>query len=408
MPGGLVQIVNYGNEDITLTGNPQITFFNIVFRRYTNFGKKTTILSFDNNVDFGYNSVLTIPKSNGDLLSKIGLRIKLPSIDLTDITNSITDIVKNDLQKTFNTYYSYYDYFFQFINNLKNIVNIFFLNVNNNITFVSDLNTFIRTYINNSQYLQFFTAIKYLFNLNINFPTNNFNLTYYTNASLYKTNKKLDLIYVYSDLLNTNLKSFTILINKNMKILDDLNNILYKKIINTVNSQNPINFKWIDKIGINIVNNIELFIGSNQIVTMSDYYINNYYELNCTNKEIFNEVIGLNNKKINKFANKLDEQYIYLPIPLWFNNNYGMAFPLLSLQYNSIQLKVNFKKLIECIKIEINDSNNISRIQDQILDYISNNYTNIITSQLEVNVIAEFIYLDNIERKNLHNRVMNI
>ena len=34
MPGGLIQIASYGSQDLTLTGNPQITFFKIVFRRY--------------------------------------------------------------------------------------------------------------------------------------------------------------------------------------------------------------------------------------------------------------------------------------------------------------------------------------------------------------------------------------
>ena len=37
MGGGLMQITSYGTQDLTLTGNPEITFFNIIYRRYTNF-----------------------------------------------------------------------------------------------------------------------------------------------------------------------------------------------------------------------------------------------------------------------------------------------------------------------------------------------------------------------------------
>lgn len=37
MPGGLMQLVAYGAEDLYLTGNPQITHFKIVYRRHTNF-----------------------------------------------------------------------------------------------------------------------------------------------------------------------------------------------------------------------------------------------------------------------------------------------------------------------------------------------------------------------------------
>ncbi len=43
MPGGLIQVITSGNQDIMLTGNPEITFFNIIYRRYTNFGKKIVV-----------------------------------------------------------------------------------------------------------------------------------------------------------------------------------------------------------------------------------------------------------------------------------------------------------------------------------------------------------------------------
>ena len=37
MGAGLIQLSAYGSQDIYLTGNPQITFFKIVYRRHTNF-----------------------------------------------------------------------------------------------------------------------------------------------------------------------------------------------------------------------------------------------------------------------------------------------------------------------------------------------------------------------------------
>ena len=45
MPGGLMQLVAYGAQDVYLTGNPQKTFFkNSKFRRYTNFACEETNL----------------------------------------------------------------------------------------------------------------------------------------------------------------------------------------------------------------------------------------------------------------------------------------------------------------------------------------------------------------------------
>ena len=43
MPGGLLQLAAYGPQDIYLTGNPQITFFIAVYKRYTNFAIETFV-----------------------------------------------------------------------------------------------------------------------------------------------------------------------------------------------------------------------------------------------------------------------------------------------------------------------------------------------------------------------------
>ena len=41
MGGGLIQLTNTGAQDIYLTGNPQITYFKIVYRRHTNFAMES-------------------------------------------------------------------------------------------------------------------------------------------------------------------------------------------------------------------------------------------------------------------------------------------------------------------------------------------------------------------------------
>ena len=37
MPAGEIILVAYGEENIVLSNEPQITFFKIIYRRYTNF-----------------------------------------------------------------------------------------------------------------------------------------------------------------------------------------------------------------------------------------------------------------------------------------------------------------------------------------------------------------------------------
>jgi hypothetical protein len=70
MGGGLMQLVAYGAQDIYLTGNPQITFFKVVYRRHTNFSMETIQQTVNGAPSDGGSSTVTISR-NGDLVSKI-------------------------------------------------------------------------------------------------------------------------------------------------------------------------------------------------------------------------------------------------------------------------------------------------------------------------------------------------
>ena len=403
MPGGLVQIITSGTQDITLTGNPQITFFNIIFRRYTNFGKKIIILSFDNEVNFGSTSTITIPKNSGDLLSKLVIRIKIPKIDLSELnTNkSIINILNENLITKYNDYIVYYNYFISFYNKLKNIISIFFTKYDTltSFSYINDLSKYILTYINVDEFQQFFTSISFFFNNGLILENTSINIELFTNASLYKYINK-QLIYIYSnwteDYLNYDMFKFTI--NQNLSILNNLNTLIYEKIQVMLTPANNITFTWVNKLAIHLFNSIDLYIGSNKISSLSDYYINNYSNLYYKNTELYNKLVGCN-QELNLFSINKDESVLYLPLPFWFNDSYGLAFPLISLQYNSLQLRVNLKKFIECIKININTNIDSLEVREQIINYIINNQFDILKSNLDITMIAEYIYLDNVERK---------
>ncbi len=79
MGGGLMQLVAYGAQDIYLTGNPQITFFKIVYRRYTNFAMESIEQTFNGNVDFGKKVTATVSR-NGDLMHRVYLQVTLPQV----------------------------------------------------------------------------------------------------------------------------------------------------------------------------------------------------------------------------------------------------------------------------------------------------------------------------------------
>ena len=80
--GALIQLVSYGEQDSFLTGNPQMTFFKVVYRRYTNYSIET--------VEQTINGSSTIDTTNtygnvnitklGDLIHKIYVTSDTPNI----------------------------------------------------------------------------------------------------------------------------------------------------------------------------------------------------------------------------------------------------------------------------------------------------------------------------------------
>lgn len=75
-----MQLVAYGAQDIYLTGNPQITFFKVVYRRHTNFSMESIEQTFNGSADFGKKVFCTVSR-NGDLIYRVYLQVTLPRIE---------------------------------------------------------------------------------------------------------------------------------------------------------------------------------------------------------------------------------------------------------------------------------------------------------------------------------------
>ena len=83
MGGGLMQLVAYGAQDIYITGNPQITFFKIVYRRHTNFAMETVQQSLTGTNTASSNSkkeCSSIISRNGDLVTNLYVTSSTPGI----------------------------------------------------------------------------------------------------------------------------------------------------------------------------------------------------------------------------------------------------------------------------------------------------------------------------------------
>jgi hypothetical protein len=85
-----MQLVAYGAQDVYLTGNPQITFFKVVYRRHTNFAMESVEQTFNGSPDWGKRVTATIGR-NGDLISRVYLQVTLPAVNVTGTASAVSD-----------------------------------------------------------------------------------------------------------------------------------------------------------------------------------------------------------------------------------------------------------------------------------------------------------------------------
>jgi len=79
MGGGLMQLVSYGAQDIYISGNPQITFWKILYKRHTNFAMESIEVTFNGQADFN-KRVTAVINRNADLMYKTYVQLVLPEV----------------------------------------------------------------------------------------------------------------------------------------------------------------------------------------------------------------------------------------------------------------------------------------------------------------------------------------
>ncbi len=91
-----MQLVAYGAQDIYLTGNPQITFFKVVYRRHTNFSMEAIQQTFNGSVAAGGSTVTATISRNGDLVSNLWLDVLMDgTLNLDTTTSDYTNWTNN-------------------------------------------------------------------------------------------------------------------------------------------------------------------------------------------------------------------------------------------------------------------------------------------------------------------------
>jgi len=79
-----MQLVAYGAQDIYLTGNPQITFFKVVYRRHTNFSMESIEQTWNGSATTDGRCTATVSR-NGDLVHKMYIEVGGTAADSNNV-----------------------------------------------------------------------------------------------------------------------------------------------------------------------------------------------------------------------------------------------------------------------------------------------------------------------------------
>ena len=85
-----MQLVSYGAQDIYISGNPQITFWKVLYKRHTNFAVESIEVTFNGQADFN-KRVTAVINRNADLMYKTYVQVVLPQIDLQATTGTFAN-----------------------------------------------------------------------------------------------------------------------------------------------------------------------------------------------------------------------------------------------------------------------------------------------------------------------------
>jgi hypothetical protein len=145
----------------------------------------------------------------------------------------------------------------------------------------------------------------------------------------------------------------------------------------------PYEFKWIEYIGAQMISKISITCGNQKLQEYSGSYILNSVlrDFSAGKKGLFEKMVGHvpevydpanSGANINSYPNtyytdnpagaqpSISGRTLYIPLNSWFSLKTQMAFPLVSLQYNELQIYITFRPINELFKIR------------DVFDYVNN------------------------------------
>jgi hypothetical protein len=292
MGGGLMQLVAMGAQDVYLTGNPQITFFKVVYRRHTNFSKECIEQTFSGSIPTtGEGSVNCTLSRNGDLVQEIYLKITSHD-DAADVVSGDVTIHADDNKLSI-------------VDGAGNWVN--------GLTTASNGNT--EVYFNKDIYVKTGIDIKLKFSKNVIYKVQG-------TSGLTRTFKDVNGVAIEFD-------------GSGGATVGSLVDAAGTALTGVKMYNNTTNKNWTDVDMTKLVKTVEVEIGGQKIDKHYSQWLDIYNELFETSHDLRMSMANGSDVPIPNIG-----ATNYIPLRFWFNRNPGLALPLIALQYHEVKINM--------------------------------------------------------------------
>ena len=160
-------------------------------------------------------------------------------------------------------------------------------------------------------------------------------------------------------------------------------------------------FAWVNKIGLALINFVEIEIGGSIIERHYGDWLNIWHEITIStgHKPGYNKMIG-NVSELTNFTQSKLLTKLYIPLSFWFCLDSGLALPLIALTHNDVKIHVDFNDINKCYKtspsyfITVSDNFCLLTPGEKFYQMYQNS-----------KIIGEFIYFDPINLNLYYNQI---
>lgn len=257
--------------------------------------------------------------------------------------------------------------------------------------------------------------------------TSNPQISFFKTVYRRYTNFSMELINVVPTLENRPLSltqdtTITFTINRHGDLIKDCYFIFT---LPNIYSDSSYNFQWIRRIGEYMIKEVSFNIGGRQIdkhyaewlhiwseITLDAAKIQGYYEMIGNVPELYDPATANTNGGTYPAASSvipsIRSRRIIVPLRFWFNENFGAAFPLIAMQYDSEpQVILRLRPILELYTITDPSNNNYRVAPNPLIpshnigNFLSYQSSNQSVSSLDIipNMEVNYVFLDKDERK---------